>query len=416
MRAAINAGARVAQGKYLMKCDGHCLFDEGFDVKLAQDCRHNWTLVPRRYILNAEDWSRDDSKVYEFEYIDLPSFKGRKWPEYAERIDDRLLVNLMTFQGSCWFMRRERFWYLGGLDDINYGGMGREAQEVSLKTWLSGGRQLLSRKTWYAHWNKPKSTYPGRGVEKEKSIAYAKELWLNDKWPLQERKLSWLIEKFSPLPTHYEKPAVTEPMEYIQRKYKLSGCYEKISIKIDGMTRVDMYKLFAELGYKVGCEVGVWTGKNAVNIFENIPGVKMFLVDPYRNYAYVRKPRGENRIEKTKAGVFRKLEGRNMEFLEMLSEDAIKQAPDNFLDFVYIDAEHTYDMAMLDIILWNRKVKEGGIISGHDYYHDPKHGVGVKWAVDDYVKAHNIKPLYITDSKAEVEGKVRMPSWFWVKT
>ncbi len=199
MRSSINAAARLANGKYLMKCDAHCLFAEGFDVALSEVCEPDWTLVPQRYKLNVEDWTRG-KEVCSFEYIDIPSFKGRKWPEYAERIGDEPLVDLMTFQGSCWFMHRERFWDLGGLDDVNYGMMGREAQEISLKTWLSGGRQLLARNTWYAHWSKPNSHYPGRSEAKKKSIAYAQDLWLSDGWPLQTMKRMELFAQFAPLP------------------------------------------------------------------------------------------------------------------------------------------------------------------------------------------------------------------------
>ena len=38
MRSAINTGMRLAQGEFVMKLDGHCLMDEGFDVKVAKDC------------------------------------------------------------------------------------------------------------------------------------------------------------------------------------------------------------------------------------------------------------------------------------------------------------------------------------------------------------------------------------------
>ena len=37
-RQCINAGAKLAKGKYVMKLDAHCAVDEGFDIKLAQDC------------------------------------------------------------------------------------------------------------------------------------------------------------------------------------------------------------------------------------------------------------------------------------------------------------------------------------------------------------------------------------------
>ena len=200
MRPSINAAARLAKGKYLMKCDAHCLFPEGFDTTLSEDCRHHWVLVPPRYKLNVKDWTRGE-KVCGCEYINLPDFKGKKWPEYEEKIKDKPLANLMTMQGSCWFMHRERFLYFGGLDDVNYGTMGREAQEISLKAWLSRGRLILDQNTWYAHWSKSKSTFPSMKAEKEKSKQYCQELWLKDKWSKQKRSLAWLYEKFAPVPT-----------------------------------------------------------------------------------------------------------------------------------------------------------------------------------------------------------------------
>ena len=45
-RAATNAGARLSQAKYVMKCDAHCAFDKGFDRKLIADCQPDWTMVP----------------------------------------------------------------------------------------------------------------------------------------------------------------------------------------------------------------------------------------------------------------------------------------------------------------------------------------------------------------------------------
>ena len=53
------------------------------------------------------------------------------------------IVDLMTTQGSCWFMHKEFFDFIGGEDEDNYGTMGAEAQEICLKTWLSGGRFVL---------------------------------------------------------------------------------------------------------------------------------------------------------------------------------------------------------------------------------------------------------------------------------
>lgn len=58
---------------------------------------------------------------------------------------------------------------------------------------------------------------------------------------------------------------------------------------------------------------------------------------------------------------------------------------DGYFDFVYIDADHTYEMVKRDINLWLPLVKKGGIIGGHDYgFPDEvvRHG-GVQKAVDE---------------------------------
>ena len=78
------------------------------------------------------------------------------------------ILQLMTFQGSCWFMRKAYFEQIGGLDELHYGKMGKEAQEISLKAWLSGGRVILNRNAWYGHWDKDRGLYRDMKAEKEK--------------------------------------------------------------------------------------------------------------------------------------------------------------------------------------------------------------------------------------------------------
>jgi predicted O-methyltransferase YrrM len=46
---------------------------------------------------------------------------------------------------------------------------------------------------------------------------------------------------------------------------------------------------------------------------------------------------------------------------------AAEQFADNSVDFVFIDADHTYESVKKDIVSWLPKVKPSGIISGHDY-------------------------------------------------
>ena len=78
MRPAINEAANLATGKYLMKCDAHCMFAKGWDKVLIADCWPNWTVVPRRYALDAEKWERGKQKC-DYQYIRQEDFKGRDW-------------------------------------------------------------------------------------------------------------------------------------------------------------------------------------------------------------------------------------------------------------------------------------------------------------------------------------------------
>lgn len=71
-----------------------------------------------------------------------------------------------------------------------------------------------------------------------------------------------------------------------------------------------------------------------------------------------------------------------IEFIRGKSMDVVDSIQNFSLDFVFIDASHEYEDVIADINSWYPKVKEGGVIAGHDYPHWP----GVKKAVDEYFK------------------------------
>lgn len=53
--------------------------------------------------------------------------------------------------------------------------------------------------------------------------------------------------------------------------------------------------------------------------------------------------------------------------IRMTSEEASSAFENKSLDFVFIDAAHDYNSVTNDINCWYPKVKNGGIIAGHDY-------------------------------------------------
>jgi predicted O-methyltransferase YrrM len=53
--------------------------------------------------------------------------------------------------------------------------------------------------------------------------------------------------------------------------------------------------------------------------------------------------------------------------LEMTTHLASRVMPNRSLDFVFIDADHSYEAVRQDIADWTHKVKPGGWVGGHDY-------------------------------------------------
>lgn len=204
MRGAINAGVAIARGEYLLKCDAHCMFSEGFDEILKADCKDNRIQVPSRYPLDPEKWEiqqRNDNK-YPIEQMYLSKdLHGEDWRDRrdSEKGD---LVDTMSSQGSCWFMKKDYFKELELLDEETYGIFWNEFQEIGLKCWLSGGEVKINRKCWYAHFHKTE----GRGYhlppEEQPKAQEAVRKWLIDQgWHKQKYTVSWLIDKFAPVPT-----------------------------------------------------------------------------------------------------------------------------------------------------------------------------------------------------------------------
>src|SRR3989344_7091673 len=112
MRASINSAAAVAKGKYLMKCDAHCMFADGFDTILAANCEENWVVIPRRFALNAENWEIEKNSKYPVDYMYLSNqLHGVIWNEKNkdEKLKELLLDETMSSQGSCWFMPKKYY-------------------------------------------------------------------------------------------------------------------------------------------------------------------------------------------------------------------------------------------------------------------------------------------------------------------
>lgn len=218
MRAGINAGLALAKGEFIMKTDDHCLFAPGWDKALAEDCAEDWLVIPRRYSLDAENWKINETRPFrDYHYLCYPQkgkdhdwgMHGVEWPQRTqERANDHKydIDDTMSFQGSCWFANRKYFMKtVGFMDDRidTYSTFAQEPQEIGLKYWLKGGANKVNKKTWYAHLHKGKQ-YGRMYKEDYHTVAshnWSAKHWMTNEEPGLIHPISWLVEKFWPVPT-----------------------------------------------------------------------------------------------------------------------------------------------------------------------------------------------------------------------
>jgi glycosyltransferase involved in cell wall biosynthesis len=202
LRDAVNSGVAISHGDYILKCDAHCMFDEGFDVKILADIEDNWVVIPRRYKLDTDKWviCEDDKEPIDYEKLiitDPERIYGQQWPSRAKKMQDVLVDENMVFQGSCWVMSRKHFDWLGGLSEEGYGTFIQEPVEIALKTWLGGGKVMVNKKTWYAHQHRKFGrTHQVNEAEVKAGNDYSRNYWLNNKWEKRVHDIEWLLERF----------------------------------------------------------------------------------------------------------------------------------------------------------------------------------------------------------------------------
>ena len=69
--------------------------------------------------------------------------------------------------------------------------------------------------------------------------------------------------------------------------------------------------------------------------------------------------------------------------MPLQSLEAAKKFDPQSVDMVFIDADHAYEPVKADIDTWWPIIKNGGVISGHDYDHNGRYWPGVYKAVHE---------------------------------
>ena len=150
-----------------------------------------------------------------------------------------------------------------------------------------------------------------------------------------------------------------------------------------------------------GAELGVFQGQNAAALLRVFPTLTLYLVDNWAVYgadhayrksadpcaAFDAAAQKENFTKADQATSFAR-ERRIILNADTLT--AARSIPPASLDFVFVDADHTFAAVQADLAAWFPKLKIGGIFCGHDYDHpsDRRGTWGVRRAVDAFAREH----------------------------
>ena len=127
-------------------------------------------------------------------------------------------------------------------------------------------------------------------------------------------------------------------------------------------------------------EVGSWKGRSssymAVEILNSGKNIKFDCLDLFSLWPM----HYEDFLENTKIvkHIINPVIGRSNEIVHTYKNES--------LDFVFIDAGHTYEDVIEDLTNWLPKVKIGGILAGHDYSpeYPYEHSIGVNKAIEEF--------------------------------
>lgn len=147
-------------------------------------------------------------------------------------------------------------------------------------------------------------------------------------------------------------------------------------------------------------EIGVWHGGFASKILECKPS-KLHLIDPWKHQDVIDRCYSieQEKMDKIYDKVVKKFsEFDNVTIHRRFSTDVC--FPKHYFDWIYIDADHSYDAVKKDLEFYYPLMKKGGYLCGDDYglwSSNPKKGFGSdggggpKPAVDEFVQSHNLK-------------------------
>ncbi|EJE7233271.1 3-oxoacyl-ACP reductase [Clostridium sporogenes] len=152
--------------------------------------------------------------------------------------------------------------------------------------------------------------------------------------------------------------------------------------------RSEMLSLLSKDG--IVAEVGVFKGDFSKEILKVVKPKKLYLIDIWEDSKIYNEV-----LKRFK----REIEEGIVEIIKGDSRQELSKFKDKYFDWVYLDTNHDYETPRSELEVCQHKVKNGGVIAGHDYIkfdYTYNERYGVVEAVNEFCVRKNWKFIYLT--------------------
>ena len=194
--------------------------------------------------------------------------------------------------------------------------------------------------------------------------------------------------------------------QYPEPKRLNQEIQNKINILKQIKCRKDISDIFKPLNITHICEIGVRTGENLFNMITD--DIKFAMgIDIWKNTDKASENDlyfSQKQLDEQYTEVLNKAKDYNgkVAIVKKFSHIAAKDIADESFDFIYIDADHTYEAVKRDLNAWWPKLKVGGLIGLHDYEEIFHSNIpfGVVQAVTEFIEEQKIggNNFHLTDT------------------
>jgi len=191
-----------------------------------------------------------------------------------------------------------------------------------------------------------------------------------------------------------------------EKQQTIQDLKESSSWPIDWLPVIGLAPILQKQGENlVGVEIGTCRAESTNWLLSECLNIKkLHTIDPFEEFIdWCGEINSEviSRSEEIAHLNLKDFADERINIIKNTSNNVFETFEDDSLDFVFIDGDHSYQGVLDDLTNWYGKVKDGGVVSGHDLW------------LDDVQKALR---QFAQDQKLDLEiSSLENQAWYWIK-